>query len=158
MAMASAELTQRRAESLAAVYLTRRPDLHVERYAVKESGIDFLVTILKEGASTGRLFGVQTKGIYKQGNRASSHNGSKATAHSIDYSISADLPFPVCLFLFSMQDDAGYWRWLLEPRTDAEQRQLLMFSGTGVSPLTNEALAEIVERVNRWYDVPYFRK
>jgi Domain of unknown function (DUF4365) len=51
---------QERAQHLAIVYLTRSPDLVIERMPA-EYGIDLLVTLLSDRSPTGRMFGIQIK-------------------------------------------------------------------------------------------------
>jgi hypothetical protein len=153
MAIKDAELTHLRAESLAIVYLTRHPDLLVDRYDRPDSGMDLLVTIAPEGRATGRLFGVKVKGISR------STNGYRADA--IPYSAVSDhaikklteVPFPVCLFVFEMYSDQGFWLWGREPRVaEDNRRDLVNGNPKELAPLTRETISSLVEYVNRWYD------
>jgi hypothetical protein len=105
------EFFAKRAELLAFLHLTRRADLAVDRLASSDSGVDFLVTLVQGGAPTGRMFGVQAK----------AHEGRVASPRELpaagDLSIRevADVPLPLCLFVFTMSDDKGYYGWLKEP-------------------------------------------
>ncbi|HAJ58467.1 MAG TPA: hypothetical protein DCP31_03695, partial [Cyanobacteria bacterium UBA8543] len=97
-----------RAKHLAVVYLTRRQDLVTERMTA-DYGFDILVTILRDKLPTGRVFGVQVKGqdkAFKDIQELSLSFTGKETNYFLD------LPFPVCVFLFTMEDDRGYYRWI----------------------------------------------
>jgi len=101
-----------RAERLAIVYLTRRQDLMIERMTA-DYGLDFLVTILRDKMSTGRIFGVQVKGrdkAFQDRQQAEKLHSNEKTRLYLQ-----DVPFPVCLFLFTMEDDKGYYQWLKFP-------------------------------------------
>ena len=105
-----------RVRALAIMYLTRRKDLALN-FDEKLGGIDLLVDILPakdhdEGAGR-RMFGVDLK----------SANGS-TTIEQLQKQLKSafkgkrripKLPFPLCLFLFTMSDNKGYFTWLIEP-------------------------------------------
>lgn len=137
----------KRAEALAIVHLTRRVDLRVERN-VFDHGPELLVTILRDGSLTGRQFGVALKG------RVSGERPPRVDAAALrrERERYRDVPFPVCLFVFVMDDDSGYHRWIVEPRVRDGAARLEVGSGLGFGVLTDAALAEIVDDVNAWYD------
>lgn len=136
-----------RAEHLAIVHLTRGQNLFVERMTA-DSGLNFLVSILQEKSSTGRIFGIQTKGI---------DTGFKNIQDiplflsERDKGYFQNIPFPVCLLLFTMDDDRGYYRWLKYTLGEfdhnwytIEQYQWHFLDKT--------AIDQIIQDVNHWYE------
>ncbi|MDX2242877.1 MAG: DUF4365 domain-containing protein [Leptolyngbyaceae cyanobacterium bins.302] len=136
-----------RAEALAMVYLTRNQDLVINRMThTHDYGIDLLVTIKQDDLLTGRIFGVQVKGRDKSFKNEDFllplNETPKLYLH--------DLPFPVCMLLFTMEDDKGYYRWV-------------NYSGNQLSKnfesinqdqwclLDTAAIERIVNDVNNWY-------
>ena len=103
----------RRAESLAVVYLTRRDDLVIFQ-PTPNQGLDFLITITKDGFFTGRLFGVEVKATDST-SRLSKHNDilklDKERLNRLEKL--KYLPFPVCLFFFILENDGAYYKWIL---------------------------------------------
>jgi hypothetical protein len=156
MAVADKELIGLRAESLAVVYLTRRSDLIV-RTEPHDTGIDLLVSIKTNDHMSGRLFGVIVKGSSaKQWH--STENGLiwrmiSEVATPLDYKKIEDFPFPVCLFVFRLEDDTGYWFWLRRPEVDGSQNRSLVVDRSHIlQRLDNDAIDELVKTVNRWYE------
>ncbi len=137
-------LAQMRAESLAVVYLTRRDDVHVTAHPTGVSGVDLLVSLLQEGNDTGRYLGIEVKA---SASAPLSRSVIAAQAERL-----ADVPFPICLFAFTMEDDKAYWTWLREPLADSTNA-LVTNSEATVSALTNDIIENIVRRVNSWYDL-----
>lgn len=139
-----------RAEILGGVYLTRRDDLRVSRIAYPDAGLNLLVTLVRDGVSTGRVFGVQVEAREEPISRTLDIDSasSRSSVRRV-----ADVPFPVCQFLFSMSDDAGYYRWLKEP-ADAPARApgLRVAHDATWAVLDAEGTARIVDAVNAWYD------
>ena len=136
-----------RAKHLAVVYLTRRQDLVTERMTA-DYGFDILVTILRDKLPTGRVFGVQVKGqdkAFKDIQELSLSFTGKETNYFLD------LPFPVCVFLFTMEDDRGYYRWIRY--TVSESNQVLRsIEQDRWYPLDEHEIGQIVDDVNAWYD------
>ncbi|HAA32337.1 MAG TPA: hypothetical protein DCE56_37355 [Cyanobacteria bacterium UBA8553] len=136
-----------RAKHLAVVYLTRRQDLVTERMTA-DYGFDILVTILRDKLPTGRVFGVQVKGqdkAFKDIQELSLSFTGKETNYFLD------LPFPVCVFLFTMEDDRGYYRWIRY--TVSESNQVLhSIEPDRWYPLDEHEIGQIVDDVNAWYD------
>ena len=139
-----------RARQLAIVHLTRAPELEVQPQEDKDYGIDLLVTLKRNGVPTGRLLGVQVKALMTAPSEPLVM-GKKPLNGSLS-KWSSDLPFPVCLFVFSMADDAGYFTWL--NATDSFER--LSFTPLPVArklePLDQAALKKIIAQVAAWYD------
>src|SRR5215207_1319589 len=137
----------KRAEALAVVHLTRRDDLRVERN-VFDHGPELLVSIIRDGVLTGRQFGVALKA------RVSGARPPRMDKPSLHRARERyrDVPFPVCLFLFFMEDDAGFFRWIVEPEVHAGEARLERDTQLSFDPLTDAALGRIVDGVNAWYD------
>lgn len=95
-----------RAEQVAFVYLSRRDDLLIHRQT-NDFLIDYLVTITDNGNYTGKLFGVQVKA------QLSIHPKQRGSLVTLELDlplIPEEIPFPLCLFVFSMDTDVGYYR------------------------------------------------
>lgn len=138
-----------RAEHLAVVYLTRRQDLVIERMTMTaDYGLDILVTILRDKLPTGRVFGVQVKGqdkAFKDIQKLSLSLTQKETNYF------QDLPFPVCLFLFTMENDKGYYKWIKYP-VDESNQLLRSREQDRWHSLDEHEIGQIVDDVNSWYD------
>ena len=141
------ELLRRRAGALAIVILTRRDDVGIERNAFGY-GPDLLVSLRKDGAFTGRQFGIELK-TRMQGARPPRVDRASLRRERERY---RDLPFPVCSFLFFMEDDGGYWRWIVEPRVEDGAARLEVGSRLTFEELTDAAVDRLVREVNAWYD------
>lgn len=145
-------LIAQRAIQLAIVYFSRRNDLLITQPPEFDYGVDLLVSIPQHGQLTGRLFGVQIK--------ASRHLQVQPisvgkNAYKIKVStpeVPKDLPFPLCVATFNMANDAGYYRWLLEPIVEPDNVTLSFNTKDIFKQLTKEELDIIVEQVNQWYE------
>lgn len=137
-----------RAEHLAVVYLTRRQDLVIERMTA-DYGLDMLVTILRDKLPTGRVFGVQVKGQDKAFKDDIQEVSLSFTRKETSYF--QELPFPVCLFLFTMEDDKGYYRWIKYPVGESNQ-VLRSIEQDRWHPLDEQEIGQIVDDVKAWYD------
>ena len=62
------------------------------------------------------------------------------------------LPRFVGLFRFTMEDDSGHFRWIVEPRVQDGEARLELGGSRGFDSLTDAALDQIVRDVNAWYD------
>jgi hypothetical protein len=147
MSTSLSELLAFRAEKLAFLHLTRRDDLIVTEAAGRESGLDFLVTLARGGVPSVRVFGVQAK----------AREGSVSDAGTLDTLMetrtASEAPFPLCLFLFTMSDDRGYYRWVKKPVVASAEKAALGADGpTEWRPLDDEALQCIVDSVDAWYE------
>lgn len=136
-----------RAENLAFLQLTRSGDLIVNRVASPDTGVDFLVTVARRGILTGRMFGVQVK----------AREGSIEQASDLEAAVEprsvTDAPFPFCVFVYTMSDDRGYYRWLKEPVLGPRRKPVLRSANPADwHELNDEAMKRIVESVDAWYD------
>jgi len=142
---------EERAEVLALVHLTRRDDLLATKQPHADSRINYIVEIIKEKRPTRRIFGVRVKARISP---ASKNLVSNLKALKIEYEPwMEELPFPLCLFFFTMENDEGFYIWLLEPSITEDGKPKLRLNKTGeFRKLDREALDTIVSQVNQWYD------
>ena len=139
-----------RAEALALVYLTRRPDLLV-KHEDADYGVDYLVEITKNNRPTRRMFGVQVKARIAP--ITESAVGDREPFHFVSEKWMEELPFPLCLFVFTMENDEGFYRWAVEPVITDTGPKLRLNAGKELSRLDSAALDRIVAQVDQWYDV-----
>lgn len=142
-----------RAESLTVVYLTRRSDLIVTPQP-KGYGLSFLVEISKLGSHSGRIFGIQIQATVN--NTIVIENENKTLEIKQDLpstDLISELPFPVCLFFWTLNNDQAYYKWVLEPIIETPNYPRLLFNQNQVfKRLSNEEIEKIVSIVNNWYD------
>ncbi len=142
-----------RAIHLAILRLTRREDLVVTQPAA-EYGLDILVEIHKDKKATGRMFGVQIQGSRRlRKTPVDSSGGDKFTVSAPIPLILEDLPFPLCLFIFEMENDEGCYRWINKPIILSDSiPKLSLIKENIFKMLTGEELDNIVARVDAWYE------
>lgn len=143
---------RQRAESLAVMYLTRRNDLIVSRQQ-KDYGLDFLVTITQGGGYSGRLFGVEVKATASTPKSSQQDNFITIPIAEAEINYLTEFPFPVCLFFFTLDNDYGYYKWLLEPVVEAQHNPKLNFNQSNqLKKLSDEAIDDMISSINLWYD------
>ena len=144
---------EQRAIHLAIMHLTRRDDLVVTQPET-DYGVDLLVEISQEDEATGRLFGVQVQA--RRHLNMASDSASGLQDITVEFELPPfpdDLPFPLCLFLFRMDNDARYVRWLKAPILDEEGNPKLVRNRENrFKLLTKDELDNLVEQVNVWYE------
>ena len=152
MAGKQVEFSNWRSEQLSIVYLTRRSDLRVGQQ--KDGyGPELFVTILEEGQDVGRYVGIEARGVSTNAVRRHGEESVEITRLSFKYTPYQDVPFPACLFVFSMEDDRGYWKWIREPVLESPRgRTLVLNESKTMLPLTNEAIEHLVQTVRCWYE------
>jgi hypothetical protein len=142
---------QKRARALTMMLLTRREDLLIEE--VKDDiGLDYIVRFHTEGKEGLREFGIELKGLWPA---VTKEHADKALRPSMRQMMQHG-PFlrPVCLFLFTMENDGAWYTWVAEPTmAEDETPVLLSCNEPDCRPLDKRALKEIIERVDLWYDV-----
>jgi hypothetical protein len=136
----------RRAEALALVLLTGRPDITMVN-APENSGIDLIVTILKKKVHSFDQFGVIVRGTVRE---IPSPEGASKVLNSLlrPKTSRVALSMPVCAFFFSMVDDRGYYAWVKEPITVDGVPRLRHPAKIQCRRLGPESLQEIVECVD----------
>lgn len=142
-----------RSESLAIVHLTRRDDLIVTRKQNESGAIDLMVTITRAGIDTGRMFGVKVKGVM------SSRNFQPVISKADEFQfkgkgefVPEDFPFPLCQFVFVMENDDAYYKWIKRPMLATNRRQVLTDRSNIFKKLDRASLDEIVTQVEMWYE------
>jgi hypothetical protein len=132
-----------RAEYLAIIHLSRRDDLVITKQPEAENyGFDFLISICQGKKPTGRVFGIQIKAVmslkpFYQDPHANEIQLDLTTHHT-------DMPFPLYLLVFTMENDDGYFKWINPPFPHPEDHIF--------KPLTRATLDNIITEVNLWYD------
>jgi hypothetical protein len=153
MATKEAWYIGQRSEALAIMYLTRRDDLIISRQKEKDSGLDFLVTLLKDGGYSGRLFGVEVKATVSTPKLVQRDDIVEIKLDLAPLQSLAELPFPVCLFFFALENDQGYYKWILDPVLEGQNTSKLFFNKSNeFKKLDDEEISSIISVVNSWYD------
>jgi hypothetical protein len=143
-----------RAQNLATFYLTRRDDLAVIQQD-KEYRLDFLLKIIKDSESTEKLFGIEVKGVRPPEDQSKPSELKTFRIKDSQLNLLKNLPFPICLFIFTIENDKGYYRWINEPITEPGRfRRLMPSKKDELTTLTNREVDKIVARVSKWYDTP----
>jgi hypothetical protein len=143
------------ARILALVYLTRREDLVItEEPAERE--LDLWVTLNTKGKERHRKFGVEVKGGWAA---VTAGNVNKALQPTMRQMLRYQpFPFPVVLFFFTMENNEGWYTWVAEPVVSSGgEFEIVQHGEASCRPLNTEAIDEIVEAVDRWYDA-FFAK
>ena len=140
----------KRARALAMMLLTRREDLLIEE--VKDDiGLDYIVRFHREGKEGLREFGIELRGVWAAVTKEQADKQLRPSLHQMKrYG-----PFlrPVCLFLFTMENDGAWYTWVAEPIESEDGKPLLRSRDEpDCRPLDKRALKEIIERVDGWHD------
>ncbi len=143
---------EERATQLAIVYFSRRNDLLIKQAHEFDYGIDLLINITQHGQLTGRLFGVHIKASRRLQARRVSLDKNEYTIKVTAPESLKDLPFPLCIVVFNMENDDGYYRWILEPIINQDNVNLRTVTSDIFKKLTKEELDIIVEQINHWYE------
>jgi hypothetical protein len=144
---------EKRVRALALMLLTRRDDLLIEE--VKDDiGLDFIVRFHTKGKEGLREFGIKLGGGWS----AVSEEQIGLLVRPTVKELNRYGPFlrPVCLFLFTMENDDGWYAWVAEP-IETEDGQVLLRYGDepACQPLHKGTLKDIIERVDGWYDAMF---
>ena len=137
-----------RARSYAVLWLTQRDDLRVVYQSSDASGVDMLVTVLRDGQFSGRQFGVVLAA--RRTGSAAPRLDTKTIAH--ERATYGDATFPICMLAFSSNNEIGWFRWIVEPVAGEDQAGLERSSRIHFEPTTEELLNRVVDEVNDWYD------
>lgn len=145
---------EERAFAFASLVLTKRNAVAVRPYAGRDSAIDLLVEVLKDGKSTMRFFGAQMIGyldlptIQDADERVLSHLGRDP--------IEAGLP--LCVFVIGVRKPEGIYRWVMEPVVD-DGRAILephvvrqRDAQQKWQPLDSGEAERLISQVNAYYD------
>jgi hypothetical protein len=150
--VAESWLIAQRAIQLAIVYFSRRNDLLITQPHECDYGVDLLISVTQHGQLTGRLFGVQIKASRHLQIKPISGDKNEYKIKVAIPEVLKDLPFPLCMVAFNMENDDGYYRWILEPIVGPDNVNLSTNIRDVFKKLTKEELDIIVEQVNQWYE------
>jgi hypothetical protein len=144
-----------RVRALAVVYLTRRDDLIVTEETA-DVGIDLWVTLNLADKDGHRKFGVELRGVRSAVTADHANNVlSPSMQKMLRY---GPFPFPVVLFFFTMENNEGWYTWVAEPViTTGGEFELVQHGTASCRPLNSDAIDDIVEAVDRWYDAFFAR-
>jgi hypothetical protein len=146
---------EKRAHALTMILLTRQKDLRIEEVR-EDFGLDYIVRFQSGGKEGLREFGIVTSGTWAAGTKAQADRLLRTPLQQLKGY--GPFPRPVCLFLFTMENDAGWYTWIAEPIEAEDGNPLLRFCyEPDCRQLDNKALKEITERVDLWYDAVFLR-
>jgi hypothetical protein len=141
---------EKRARALMMMLLTRREDLLIEE--VKDDiGLDYVVRFHTEGKEGLREFGIELRGAWAAGTKGDADRVLRPAMGQMK----RHGPFlrPVCLFLFTMENDGAWYTWVAEPVEAEDGKPLLHFRDEpDCRPVGKGSLKEIIGRVDAWYD------
>jgi DNA-binding phage protein len=143
-----------RSEALTALYLTRRDDLTISKLEADKK-IKFLVQIAQNStiSDISRVFGVAVKGNVSSTNLVQEDELLKINIGLDNFKLLQNLNFPICLFFFYVDNNQGYYKWLLEPVTENVNNSSLKFNEENdFKIVTDSEIDNIVNLVNNWYD------
>ncbi len=144
-----------RAELLANLVLTRRKDVSVLKFSVTDdAGLDLVarVPVRVHDEEIHASFGVVVMGTNeplpnehiatKHANARSKHGPSKGF-----------FLFPIVLFLFSMEEDQGYYSWLIQPHvTRDEGPTLIRISPLDMTKMSKKSVDHMIDQVRLWFE------
>ncbi len=116
--------------------------------------MSFLVEISKSDSRNGRIFGIQIEATVNNAKVIENHNKTFEIKQDLPSTDSiSELPFPICLFFWTLNNDQAYYKWVLEPIIETQSYPRLLFNQSQVfKRLNNEEIEKIVFTVNNWYD------
>jgi hypothetical protein len=140
------------ADALALVLLTQHSEVSVSPFDT-DSRVDFLVKVARRNRFARRTFGVIVKGTVALIESEQQAN-EKLNAMEKEWK-DGGVSMPVCLFLFSMKNNHGFYAWKLEPVIDHDRPRLVAHATFHSRELDTEAMNEIVDAVERWHEALY---
>lgn len=148
-------LIDERARALATILLTRRENMTV-REVDEDLGLDLIATIHHDDRPGLRQFGVQLKGALASlaADRANAALGPILRRMQAR----GPFPFPVALFFYTMKNGEAWYTWASEPVVSGEGGfELRSQEEASCLPLDDDAVDEIISRIDAWYDAFYSR-
>jgi hypothetical protein len=144
-----------RVRALAIILLTRREDVSILE-VTEELGLDFIVTLNHEEKPGLRQFGVKLAGAWTKVTAEHANAVLYPTMQKIlRY---GPFPYPVVLFFFTMQNGEGWYTWATEPRLTKDGGfELRANEEASCHPLDDDAVDEIIRRVDAWHDAFFAR-
>jgi hypothetical protein len=141
-----------RSRALATLLLTRRSDVVVQDVS-EDIGVD-LVARLASGKAGLRQFGIELRYVLEPVTADHANKVIRPTLRS--HHAYGPFPFPVVIFFFTMRDNGGWYTWVADPVVQADgTARLPLRTDPDCQPLDEQAIDQIVERVDRWYDAHY---
>ncbi len=144
------QLINRRANAMAHVLLSSRSDLIVAD-GEKALGVDLVISIVKPDRYSFRQFGVILLG-HVESFESADLAGEIMETHLRDHQSTEGVVTPVCVFLFNMTGDLGYFAWLFEPLKTKQGPKLRRADKLVCQVLDQKSIDLIVRRVNEYYD------
>ena len=138
-----------RAEALAVVALTRRPEIYLQRGA-KWSGFDLCGSLIENGSPNQQVFGVR---VFPYEGDLDSARVRRIVRKSKESATPPHaLEIPELLLMTDVVRDEVRYVWLKKPdKTTNEAHSLVSPSRTDVKELDAAALEEVVNSVRNWY-------
>lgn len=137
------------------MHLTRHPDIHIQRHPAESAvGWDLLVHIEVEGRWSGRVFAVVVEAQQTLKPKPLSIHEKQAYRLALKAPrLPVETPFPVCLFVFSVETDEGYYRWLLRLASRESGGAVLELDQSDIYwKLSADEIQDIFSQVQEWYD------
>jgi hypothetical protein len=142
----------KRAEHLAVMYLTRRPEFIVE-HQMHDLGYDLVVAMAEGQITSGRIFAVQVKATDLRDVLIARDSTLREKWSDGTRAVLENVPFPVCVFVFVMREhDDAYYAWLKAPIVQNGRATLAVDFEPKLEKLDDDALARISDEVACWYD------
>jgi hypothetical protein len=135
--------------ALATIALTRRSDLTIVD-TKRDTGIDFHVFIEREDNPMRLVFGILLRGVAAP---VTADTANKVLGPTLgQFRGMRKFTYPVCLFVFTLREEQGFFCWLAEPVLNGGAPKLVHHETASCVPLTNELLGQVVEQIVAWYD------
>lgn len=145
-----------RSRALALMCLSHREDLVIKDVKDRGTGLDFMVSIVKEKEPLSvRQFGIVLRGAANPVTEERLNEELRPALKS--FQSIGQFPYPTGLLHFTMQDDRGYFTWLAEPAVAEGGPLLLLHSEAHCHKFDRGLLDGIVEAVDQWYDAFFAR-
>jgi hypothetical protein len=143
-----------RAELLARLVLTRKKGVKVIDTGAKEDlGLDMIVQIAEPVTKSGvaPVFGVQVKGTLSD-LPDNAFADKYVASHWREWRTQQAFLFPAVFLLFSMEDDKGYFGWVMRPDvTEDGNPTLTKATIPAMASIKHGALDVVLGRVYKWY-------
>jgi hypothetical protein len=133
---------QERAVAFASLILTEQDNVSV-RHQDGSEAMDLLAEVRLYGKSTLRFFGVKLLAAV---------NLADAKAMALPPKAMEGVTLPVCIFVIGAAEPEGVWAWALEPVVEEAGAALRLCVLGDWQPLGRDTAAQVVKRVNAYYD------
>ena len=145
-------LMEDRAKAIATIMLTRRPELRLTQPPDgRESGYDFEVEIV-EGNKRSYFF-IEVRSVWAPLQK--SEVDIALQPYLAEAQTSRPLPFPSCIFLFTMKTNQCWFCWVTEPCIKDGRAFFRVSQRADAQRLDDRLLDQVLTSVTRWFDVYY---